>query len=61
MWAGNWGAPPRLINPDASSISQYIFAPYTVVYTGAGGVTALFLGSMIFFYKFRERVGYGEG
>jgi hypothetical protein len=62
MWAGNWGAPPRPISPDASPVSQYVFAPYAVVYTGAGVVTALFLGSMIFFvYKFREREGYGEG
>ena len=62
MWAGNWGAPPRPISPDASPVSQYVLAPYTVVYTGAGVVTALFLGSMIFFvYKFREKEGYGEG
>jgi hypothetical protein len=62
MWAGNWGAPPRPISPAASPVSQYVFAPYAVVYIGAGVVTALFMGSMIFFvYKFREREGYGEG
>jgi hypothetical protein len=62
MWAGNWGAPPRPISPDASPVSQYVFAPYTVVYTSAGVITALFMGSMIFFvYKFREKEGYGEG
>ncbi len=55
MWAGNWGAPPRSINPDASPVSQYIFAPYTVVYTGAGVVTALLLGSMIFLCVSLER------
>ncbi|MFZ8838341.1 MAG: respiratory chain protein (SoxI-like) [Pyrobaculum sp.] len=62
MWAGNWGAPPSPISPDASPVSRYVFAPYAVVYTVAGVVTALFMGSMIFFvYKFREREGYGEG
>ncbi len=59
MWAGNWGAPLRPISPAASPVSQYVFAPYAVVYTGAGVVTALFLGSMIFFV--REKEGYGEG
>lgn len=58
MEAGNWGKPPySLVSP----VSQYIFQPYTVVYTGAGVVTALFMGSAIFFaYKFRVRE-YGEG
>jgi heme/copper-type cytochrome/quinol oxidase subunit 2 len=60
MWAGDWGAPP--VNPGVSPISQHVFAPYTVVYVGAGVVTALFMGSMIFFvYRFREREEYGEG
>ncbi len=62
MWAGNWGAPPRPINPAASPVSQYVFAPYAAVYISAGIVTALFMGSMIFFvYKFREKVGRGVG
>ncbi len=55
MWAGNWGAPPRLISPDASPVSQYIFTPYAVVYIGAGVVTALPLGSMIFLCVSLER------
>jgi hypothetical protein len=44
MWAGNWGAPQRPINPDASPVSQYIFAPYTFVYTGAGGCHGVVFG-----------------
>ncbi len=61
-WAGNWGAPPRPMSPDASPVSQYVFVPYAVVYIGAGVVTALFMGFMLFFvYKFREREGCGEG
>ncbi len=47
MWAGNLGAPPRPISPDASPVSQYVFAPYAAVYISAGIVTALFMGSII--------------
>ncbi|WP_148682684.1 respiratory chain protein (SoxI-like) [Pyrobaculum ferrireducens] len=58
MWAGNWGRPPY---PVVSEVSSYVFTPYTVVYVGGGVVTALFMGSMIFFtIKFRAREGYGE-
>ncbi len=58
MAAGNWGRPPF---EAASPISEVVFETYTIVYTGAGVVTALFMGTMIFFvYKFRVREGYGE-
>ncbi len=55
MWAGDWGAPPRPIRPDASPVSQYVFAPYAVVCIGAGVVTAPFMGSMIFLSLERGR------
>jgi hypothetical protein len=55
MRAGNWGAPPRLIRPDALPVSQFVFAPYAVVYVGAGVVAALFMGSMIFLCISLER------
>jgi len=59
MWLGDWGRPPY---PIASPLSGYVFSLYTIVYVGAGVVTALFMGSMIFFvYRFRERESYGEG
>jgi len=59
MWLGDWGRPPY---PTASPISYHVFSLYTIVYVGAGVVTALFMGTMIFFvYKFRERESYGEG
>ncbi len=61
MWAGNWGAPPRPIRPDTSPVSQYVFTPYAVVYIGAGVVTALFMGSIIFFISLERGRGMERG